>query len=395
MDFAQTCAAVGVRPITGVELSLRRGLVADGVGPVHLTLLAENERGYANLCRLVTLAHVQTRDWTRPGDLKPPALDPADLVGHTAGLIALSGCRSGEAARLVDADDLEVARAALGRLADLFGRQNTFVELQHNLVQGDTRRLARLTALARAVGLPTLATGNVHYHVRERHRLQDAMVAIKHRSTLETSHRLRRANSEFYLRSPAEVAAAFAAYPEALDNVAVVADRCRGFNLAQVRSLGYDFPDFSRAPDEQQSSADDVLAAYCQRQFASRYPADRTDPEILRRARQQLQDELQLVRKHHLAGFFLIYRDLQELATDVARQVRGEGTVRGGSGLPPGRGRGSSVSSIICYLIGLSHVDPVKNRLFFRRFLNEDLQAVPDIDLDFAREIREQLSLRV
>ena len=101
------------------------------------------------------------------------------------------------------------------------------------------------------------------------------------------------------------------------------------------------------------------------------------------------------MKKHNLSGFFLIYRDLQEQATEVAQRVRGAGTVRGGSGLPPGRGRGSSVSSIICYLIGLSHVDPVKNRLFFRRFLNEDLQAVPDIDIDFARDIREQLILQV
>jgi error-prone DNA polymerase len=116
---------------------------------------------------------------------------------------------------------------------------------------------------------------------------------------------------------------------------------------------------------------------------------------LRKKAHKQLSDELQLVAKHNLAGFFLIYRDLQEQSTLVAKNVRGEGTVRGGSGLPPGRGRGSSVSSIICYLIGLSHVDPVRNRLFFRRFLNEDLQTVPDIDLDFARDIREQLILQV
>ncbi|HEU0167801.1 MAG TPA: DNA polymerase III subunit alpha, partial [Chloroflexota bacterium] len=112
----------------------------------------------------------------------------------------------------------------------------------------------------------------------------------------------------------------------------------------------------------------------------------------LAQAAKQLQAELALVGKHRLAGFFLIYRDLQTLATDVANELRGDGNRRT---LPPGRGRGSSVSSIICYLIGLSHVDPVANRLFFRRFLNEDLVAVPDIDLDFAREIREQLILRV
>src|SRR5207302_11191350 len=155
------------------------------------------------------------------------------------------------------------------------------------------------------------------------------------------------------------------------------------------------FPGFTRKGSEHESSDDDVLAAVCARKFDERYPPDRTDADLRAKAQRQLADELKLVGKHKLAGFFLIYRDLQEQATHVAQKVRGVGTVRGGSGLPPGRGRGSSVSSIICYLIGLSHVDPVKNRLFFRRFLNEDLHAVPDIDLDFARDIREQLILQV
>src|SRR5262249_42518778 len=131
--------------------------------------------------------------------------------------------------------------------------------------------------------------------------------------------------------------------------------------------LGYDFPDFTRKADEQHAPADEVLAAFCWSKFDERYPPESTDPDLRARAVRQLADELQLVKKHNLDGFFLIYRDLQEQATEVAQRVRGVGTVRGGSGLPPGRGRGSSVSSIICYLIGLSHVDPVKNRLFFRR----------------------------
>ncbi len=433
MAFAQACTAGGVRPIVGVELTLQHGLVDTSSGPVHLTLLAESDRGYANLCRLVTEAHRSSRPWSAPAPsasrfiaerpstwtqarpdfvqvrptclATPPhqhapqhagvALAPAFLEGHTEGLIALSGCRAGEVARLVDAGRFDDALDAARRLAALFSRHNTFVELQHNLVRGDTQRVARLVELACRLTLPSVATGNVHYHDRARHRLQDALVAIKHHATLETSHRLRRPNSEFYLRPPQEVAALFATYPEAIANVALVAERCRDFNLADHRDLGYDFPDFTRKEDERQSTADEVLAAHCWAQFDARYPAATTEPATWQKAREQLQAELALVAKHHLAGFFLIYRDLQELATQVAQEVRGAGTVRGGSGLPPGRGRGSSVSSIICYLIGLSHVDPVRNRLFFRRFLNEDLQAVPDIDLDFARDIREQLIRRV
>jgi error-prone DNA polymerase len=392
MEFAQACDAQGIQPITGAELSLASG---------HLTVLAETERGYANLCRLITLAHRHSRAWT-PGatqrpteDPQPPILSLDELAPHTDGLIVLSGCRHGELARLVDRERMAEAERCVRQLTDLFGVHNTFIELQHNLVQGDTQRTAKLVALAERVGLPTVATGNVHYHLRSRHRLQDAMVAIKNRSTLESSHRLRRPNSEFYLRPPETVAELFEHYPAALANTHAIAERCAAFSLANHRDLGYDFPDFTRKENEHDSSADDVLAAFCWSRFDDRYPPDRTDVHLRSKAERQLADELQLISKHNLAGFFLIYRDLQEQATAVAQRVRGEGSVRGGSGLPPGRGRGSSVSSIICYLIGLSHVDPVQNRLFFRRFLNEDLQAVPDIDIDFARDIREQLILQV
>ncbi len=401
MEFAHACASANIQPITGVELTLEHGLVDDASGPVHLTLLAECEQGYANLCRLITLAHRHTRAW-EPGathipadDPRPASLDPAHLHGLTRGLIVLSGCRTSELARLIDRERFSEAERGLISLANLFGWENTFVELQHNLVRGDTRRIARLAQLAERLGMPTVATGNVHYHTRDRHRLQDAMVSVKHCSTLESSHRLRRPNSEFFLRPPQVVAELFATYPDAIANTHRIAERCTAFNLANHRDLGYDFPDFTRKEGEHESSADDVLAAFCARRFDQRYPPDRTDADLRAKAQRQLADELKLVSKHKLAGFFLIYRDLQEQATEVAQRVRGLGSIRGGSGLPPGRGRGSSVSSIICYLIGLSHVDPVLNRLFFRRFLNEDLQSVPDIDLDFARDIREQLILQV
>src|SRR5205085_251452 len=165
-------------------------------------------------------------------DPQPAQLDPADLQNLTEGLIVLSGCRNGEVARLLDRDRQQQAHEAAERLAQLFGRDNTFIELQHNLVQGDTRRVAQLNKLAEQLDLPTVATGNVHYHTRSRHRLQDAMVAIKYRSTLEASHRLRRPNSEFFLRPPDEVAELFAKYPRAIENTHVIAERCQSFNLA-------------------------------------------------------------------------------------------------------------------------------------------------------------------
>ncbi len=388
MEFARACLAANIRPITGTALTLRHGIVDEESGPVTLILLAESRRGYNTLCRLVTEAH-------RSSPRGNVALDPSFLEGHTEGLIVLSGGRAAEITRLVDARRFEEAAEAGRRLKACFGADNTFVELHHNLVQGDTRRVELLVRLAAHLNLRTVATGDVYYHERARHRLQDAMVAIRHRTTLEASHPLRHANSEHFLRTPAEAAARFAAYPEAIESTALISERCKGFILADQETLGYEFPDFMRKTDEGGSPADEVLARYCWARLAERYPLETTDPVQMNTARAQLAEELRLVAKHHLAGFFLIYRDLQELATEVARDVRGAGSIRESSGLPPGRGRGSSVSSIICYLIGLSHVDPVANRLFYRRFLNDALQTVPDIDLDFAREIREELILRV
>jgi error-prone DNA polymerase len=259
------------------------------------------------------------------------------------------------------------------------------VELQHNRVYGDAQRIQGLVHLADHVGLRYAATGNVHYHRPERHRLQDVLVAIKHRTTLDNSHRERRPNAQFYLRSAEEMAKLFGRYPAALTTTGWIAERCAAFNL--TRDLNYAFPDY---PTENGETPDEVLARICRKALVERYAeAEQAAAE------QRLREELGVIAHHKLAGFFLLYRDLLVLAREVADEVRGTNSARSAANLPPGRGRGSSVSSIVCYLIGLSHIDPVKNNLFFGRFLNEELYAVPDIDLDFPREIRERLIERV
>ncbi len=487
MEFAGAAAAAGIAPITGAELTL-----ADGA---HLTLLAESAEGYANLCRLITAAHHGTAPaagaaadlpWGPPaGPLatalaavwdegeppvaasglppdRAPRLDPGLLPAHAAGLTLLTGCRQGHLARLVDTGQLPAAEALLRRYAEWFGADRVVVELQQNLAHGDTVRVARLVALAERVGLPYAATGNVHYHHRERHRLQDVLVAIRHRSTLDASHRVRRPNAEFALRSAAEVAERFRRYPRALRTTLEVAERCGAFSLA--RDLSYRFPDYPCPPGQ---TPDDVLAALCATKLAERYPDGGEDgkggegtgdrvgrdggrwraedlrsfrpiaggdgsgapparpgavvgtrgtvvvgadgavpaagavrPSLGRvvsreEAAARVAEELALIRRHGLAGFFLLHRDLLELAREVAAEIRGTEGGRAVGALPPGRGRGSSVSSIVCYLIGLSPVDPLLHNLSLGRFLNEDLPSVPDIDLDFPREIREQLIERV
>ncbi|HUF76897.1 MAG TPA: PHP domain-containing protein, partial [Longimicrobiales bacterium] len=384
MEFARAAKEAGVQPITGAELTLRECFtgVEEPEAGHHVTLLAENPVGYANLCRLLTEAHMGS-------ERTDPRLPLPSLLELPEGLILLTGCRRSPVAAALDSSVAE-AEALTRRLVDAFGPGSVFVELQDNAVQGDAARNKALARLAGRLGLGVVATGNVHYHREGRHRLQDVLVSIRHRTTLDGSHGVRRANGLFHLASPWEVRHRFETRPEALTNTLLIAERCADFDLTE--DLGYEFPDFEGS--ERRSSPNaalETLAQVCLAKIAELY---QDGSRAQQDAEERLHTELCLVDLHGLAGFFLVYRDIMQLAAEVGREVRGE-SPRGRSGLPPGRGRGSSVSSIICYLIGLSHIDPVKNNLFLGRFLNEALRSVPDIDLDFPRDIREELILRV
>src|SRR5438045_1643398 len=266
LEFAHAAKHFGVRPITGAEVTLEGG--------AHVTLLVESARGYSNLCRLLTAAHAHTRDTTNREPL-PPRLDQRLLEELNEGLVCLSGCaRDGLAVRDPN---------AAARLARAFGPDRFYVELQRPYERGDTRRNAHLRDLAASLGVRTVATGDVHAHDRSRAALQDVLVAVRCRTSLEGCERERRGNHESILLSPQEM-------------------------------------------------------------------------------RERFRDDLNAVH-------------------DTDR--------------PPGRGRGSSVGSLVCYLTGLSHVDPVANNLSLGRFLNRELASVPDIDLDFPRDIREKLIVRV
>jgi len=372
MAFAQEAKQLGLQAITGAELTLLDGS--------HVTLLAETPEGYANLCRLITEAHLG-RD-----DRRDPRLEFASLEARHAGLIVLSGCRNGLLPGVLRRDGLAAARRFAERCRAVFGKENFVIELQRNYVRGDLALTRALKALADDVHLSVVATGNVHYHARERHRLHDVLVAIRHRTTLDGSHDVRHANSEFFLRPPQEVETLFRDCPDAVANTLVLAERCREFDL--TRDLGYRFPDFHGA---ERAPAPRALAELCRARLEERYPAGSPHRG---EAERRLAEELRLVERHGLSGFFLVYHDLFDLARQVAADVR-RGSRRAQGGLLPGRGRGSSVSSVVCYLLGLSHIDPVATRLFIGRFLNETLASVPDIDLDFPREIREELIRRV
>jgi error-prone DNA polymerase len=378
MAFAQAARHLGLQPITGAEVTLLDG--------THVTLLAETPRGYANLCRLITEAHLGRED------RRDPRLDFESLVARQDGLIVLSGCRNGLLPAVLARDGPTAARRFAARCHDRFGRDRFFVELQRNWVRGDRERTRALCDIAEAERLSVVATGDVHYDQRDRYRLHDVLTALRHRLTLDGSHDVRRANSEFYLRSPTELAACFRDRPDAIANTLTIAERCAAFDL--TRDLGYTFPDFrgaDRARGTGGRSAPRALAELCRARLDERYPPD--DP-LRPEAERRLEQELHLVEHHELSGFFLVYHDLFDLAREVAADVRA-GSRRASGNLLPGRGRGSSVSSIICYFLGLSHIDPIRNGLFIGRFLNETLASVPDIDLDFPREIREELIRRV
>jgi error-prone DNA polymerase len=384
MVFARRCKEVSIQPVTGVELTL-----ADDEGCLgprhHLTLLAATRQGYGNLCRLVSLANgldLPEQD-QRERRRRDPCLPLGRLAAHCAGLVCLTGCRQGAVAALAAEGRAAEAEAVLRRWADWFGTGRVFVELQDNLVHGDRARNRALAGLARRVGVGVVATGDVHYHDPERHRLQDALVAIRHRTTLDESHRLRRPNREFWLRPPGLQAGRFREFPDAVANTLRIAEAC-AFDLTE--DLGYRLPEPPVPPGH---TPDSWLAACCERALAARYPAEERPG-----AEERLREELDLIRRHGLAGFFLVYQDVLELARTVADEVR-RGAPRARANLPPGRGRGSSVGSLVCYLIGLSHIDPIRNRLFLGRFLNEEMQSLPDIDLDFPRDIREELIQRV
>jgi error-prone DNA polymerase len=362
MEFAVAAGALGLRAIHGAEIDLEPER--------HVTLLVEDARGWSNLCRILTHAHAHTREKRGPPSQAYVPLET--VLEHAEGLVCLSGC----ALRGVHDEP------SLRRLLDAFGPDRLRVELQRPFLYGDRARNRRLEGLARRLGVPCVATGDVHAHARTRAPLQDALVAVRLHTTLDASEPERRGNHSHVLASPAAMAARFAEHPDAVAETARLAERLR-FDLRS--DLGY------RYPGAEDDGTLRQLSELCDNRLGKRYSGPRS--RLRDAATARLQQELRIIEALGLAGFFLLHHDMLELAREVAVEVRGPDTAR--ALLPPGRGRGSSVSSIVCYLTGLSHVDPIANELLIGRFLNEELTSLPDIDLDFPRDIREQLIPRV
>ena len=283
MHFAQVARSLNVQPITGAEVTLQGG--------GHLTLIASDSAGYANLCSLISHSYIDA-------DRRDPALNLKNLSQQSRGLVLLTGCRKGPVPNLTDQGRMKEAEAILREYVEWFGIDSVFVELQQNLAHGDTRRNRRLVELAHGVGAGTVATNNVHYHISERHRLQDALVAIRNNKSLEEAHQERRPNSHFHLKSSSEMAALFEDYPEALSNTLLVAERC-SFDLTS--DLDYKPPGYPVPPGHTQLS---YLEKLCHQSAIRRYG------RISRRVDKRLSEEFRLIEKHNLAGFLLIYHTI-------------------------------------------------------------------------------------
>ena len=367
LDFARLAGSLDIRPITGGELALTDGS--------RIVLLAKTRQGYTNISRLFTLANAHDR--------REPRLAPAHLPEHAGGVILLTGGRDGSLSRLLAEGCRKDARRLLNDYREWFGPEGVYVELQQNLLRGDTQRNRALAALAREVGASIVATNDVLYHRPERCRLQHALAAARRNITIEQALPYIQPNHHLCLKSPADMAALFREYPEAIVNTVGIAEQC-DFNLAD--DLGYTLPDAA------------VPEGYTPRSYLERLcleAAQRRYGTVSRQVRERLDEEFRLIEHHGLAGFLLLYREIVLLAQEIMEE---KGLAHPEIPLeerPPGRGRGSSVALLVGYLTGISHVDPLRWGLTLERFISDDTSLLPDIDLDFPRALRDELIGRV
>ena len=362
VQFYRAAQKAGVKPIIGLELYV----VADrhdksrprGEERTHLTLLAMNDEGYRNLVQLSTRTYLE-------GYFFRPRADFELLREHHEGIICLSGCMTGRAARLLLQGNDEEALAEVNRLAALFGPQNTYVELQDAGMAEQRELVPKLAALAARAGLKTVATNDVHYLSHDDAHAHDALLCIQTQCSLDDPDRMRLPTDEFYLKSPEEMRERFANYPEACDATLEIAARCN-VTLEFGRLLLPSYP----VPEGE--TEDSYLRALCEAGLARRYGA-----EPGAEARERLEYELGVIREMGFSAYFLIVWDFVHFAKE--------------NGWAVGPGRGSAAGSIVSYSLGITDIDPLKYDLLFERFLNPGRKSMPDIDMDFAVEHRDKV----
>lgn len=338
VDFYKACKKAGVKPILGCEVYVAPRGMADRVPKVddslnHLVLLAQNEEGYRNLLNLVSLG------FTR-GFYYKPRVDKEALSRHSRGLIALSGCIAGEVADRILRGEPEKARQAAAEYRDIFGARSFFLELQDHGFQEQRTANRELLKIHREMGIPIVATNDVHYVRREDAESQDVLLAIQTGKSVDDPGRMKFQSEELYLKSPEEMNLLFGDYPEALRNTLDIAERCQ----VDMEFGNYFLPNYT-VPDGY--NADSYLAELCYRGTRRIYG------ELSDEIKGRLEFELNVIKQMDYSAYFLIVWDF----IYYARQ----------QGIPVGPGRGSAAGSLVAYSLGITNIDPLKYGLLFER----------------------------
>ncbi len=361
VDFYTAAQEAGIQPIIGCEayvatrrMDQREPKIDDKQH--HLTLLAQDEIGYRNLLTLSSRAHLD-------GFYYKPRIDRDLLAQHHRGLICLSGCMSGEVARLLLNGQEEQARSVAAWYRDLLGPERYFIELQDQGLEGQDQLNRQLVTLARELELDVVATNDAHYVHSEEHRAHDILLCVQTGSTVNDEKRMRMGTPNFYLRSPAEMAALFGELPQALQNTVAIAERCRlKLEFDRVLLPQFDIP-AGHSPDS-------YLRQLCEEGLVTRYET------VTEAHRRRLDYELGVIAKTGYALYFLIVADFVSYARS-----------RGILADP----RGSVAGSIVIYCLGISNIDPLKYNIMFERFLHDERLGMPDIDMDFADDRRSEV----
>jgi len=373
MEFYSQVQSSGIKPIVGCEVYVAphsRFDQSSRVGETayfHLILLCENEKGYRNLCRLVTLGYQE-------GFYYKPRVDRELLETSHEGLICLSGCLSGEVPSRILAGDDEGAERCASWFRDLFGPERYYLELQENGIEDQRRANRDLAALAKKLSLGVVATNDCHYLEKADHRAHEVLLCIQTGKKLEDEDRLRFSTEEFYFKSPEQMSRDFRDIPEAIRNTRVIADRCSLMvEFGQVHMPRFDL---GTGETLRERFEKDARAGF-QRRLAELRDGGGFDEAAEARYRDRLDREIGLIQNMGFSGYFLIVADF----INYARQVD----------IPVGPGRGSAAGSLAAYSLGITDIDPIRYNLLFERFLNPERKSMPDIDVDFCTQGREKV----
>lgn len=356
VTFYQECKKQGIKPIIGCEVYLAPGDRRDrmdvkGIRYHHLILLAENETGYRNLSKLVSLGNIE-------GYYYKPRIDKEILRQYHEGLICLSACVIGEIPRAIVSGDMEKAGELTREYLEIFGRENLFLEIQNHGLEEERKAREGLLYLAEKYGLGLVATNDIHYVRRQDASYHDILLCIQTGATVNEPGRMKFSSDDFYLKDVAEMEKLFPpdTYKDALTNSRRIADRCQ---VDFVFGKHY-LPEF---PLPEGLTGQQYLRQLCEEKIARRY-----DP-VTKEVQARLEYELDIIHRMGFDSYFLIVWDF----ISYARQ----------RGIAVGPGRGSAAGSIVAYALGITDIDPLRYDLLFERFLNPERVSMPDIDVDF------------